>query len=348
MTDSNQTIKAGLASGQIRERLAALGNNQSTILVGVMILLIIVFSSLEPKFLSVATANNILTDWGSVVLIAVGQTFVVISGGIDLSVGAVIGLSGVVSAWTMANVLGIDQSVKGSDSYGPLLIGGAVSVGVGLLVGLVNAFLINKFKIVPFIATLATMGACLGFSVILSNGMPIGSGNDFKLISAMAPKSNPLSWAVLAVAIIVTIAGLYMHKSRFGLYTFAIGSNTFAARGAGINVERHITKVYALSGALAGLAGIYVYIRLGAGSPTNGAGMELYAIAATVIGGASLMGGVGRIVGVALGTLVLFTVQSGLLMVKVVTVSPSLKQVIVAILIAAAVAVQTLQKPGRK
>ena len=346
MTDSNQTTKAGLATGQIRERLAALGNNQSTVLVGVMILLIIVFSSLEPKFLSIATANNILTDWGSVVLIAVGQTFVVISGGIDLSVGAVIGLSGVVSAWTMANVLGIDQSVKGSDSYGPLLIGGIVSVGVGLAVGLINAFLINKFKIVPFIATLTTTGACLGFSGILSNGMPIGSGNDFKLISAMAPKSNPLSWAVLAVAIVVTIAGLYMHKSRFGLYTYAIGSNTFAARGAGINVERHITKVYALSGALAGLAGIYVYIRLGAGSPSSGTGRELDAIAAVVIGGASLMGGVGRIMGTVLGALILFTVQSGLIMIGV---APDWKKVVVAILIAAAVAAQTLQnKNGRK
>jgi ribose transport system permease protein len=101
-----------------------------------------------------------------VVLIAVGQTFVVISGGIDLSVGAIVGLSGVVAAWTMANVLGLDQSVKGPDAYGALLVGTLVSVGVGLFVGLVNAFLINKFKIVPFIATLATMGACLGFSVV--------------------------------------------------------------------------------------------------------------------------------------------------------------------------------------
>jgi ribose transport system permease protein len=346
MTDSNQTATKGGSQNPILARLSALGNNQSTVLVGVMILLIVVFSILEPKFLSVATANNILTDWGSVVLIAVGQTFVVISGGIDLSVGAIVGLSGVVAAWTMANVLGLDQSVKGPDAYGALLVGTLVSVGVGLFVGLVNAFLINKFKIVPFIATLATMGACLGFSVILSNGMPIGSANDFALISAMAPKSNPLSWAVLFVAIVITIVGLYLHKSRFGLYTYAIGSNTFAARGAGINVERHITKIYALSGALAGLAGIYVYVRLGAGSPSSGTGRELDAIAAVVIGGASLMGGIGRIMGTVLGALILFTVQSGLIMIGV---APDWKKVVVAVLIAAAVAAQTLQsKNGRK
>lgn len=346
MTDSNQTAAKGRVQSPLAARLSSLATNQSTILVGVMIILIIVFSVLEPKFLSAATANNVLTDWGSVVLIAVGQTFVVISGGIDLSVGAIIGLSGVVAAWTMFNIVGADSTVTGADAAWPLFVGTIVSVSVGLFVGLVNAFLINKFKIVPFIATLATMGACLGFSVILSNGMPIGSASNFSLISAMEPKTNPLSWAVVVVAIVVTIVGLFLHKSRFGLYTYAIGSNTFAARGAGINVERHITKIYALSGALAGLAGIYVYIRLGAGSPSSGTGRELDAIAAVVIGGASLMGGVGRILGTVLGALILFTVQSGLIMVGV---APDWKKVVVAILIAAAVAAQTLQtKNGRK
>lgn len=346
MTDSNQTAAKSKVQSPLFARLASLGNNQSAVLVGVLVLLTIVFSALEPKFFSVATANNILTDWGSVVLIAVGQTFVVISGGIDLSVGAIIGLSGVVAAWTMSELLGADQSVKGADSYGILAVGAIVSVAVGLFVGLVNAFLINKFKIVPFIATLATMGACLGFSVILSNGMPIGSANDFALISAISPKTNPFSWAVIGVSIVVAVVGLFLHKSRFGLYTYAIGSNTFAARGAGINVERHITKVYALSGALAGLAGIYVYMRLGAGSPSSGNGRELDAIAAVVIGGASLMGGVGRIMGTVLGALILFTVQSGLIMIGV---APDWKKVVVAILIAAAVAAQTLQsKNGRK
>ena len=341
MNDSNQNSSSSESQHPLVERLSGLIRNQSTVLVGVLVSLTIVFSILEPKFFSTATASNILTDWGSVVLIAVGQTFVVISGGIDLSVGAIIGLSGVVAAWTMSEIMGADQSVKGADAYGILFVGAIVSVGVGLFVGLVNAFLINKFKIVPFIATLATMGACLGFSVIISNGMPIGSANDFTLISAMDPKTNPLSWAVIGVAIVVAIVGLFLHKSRFGLHTYAIGSNTFAARGAGINVERHITQIYALSGALAGLAGIYVYIRLGAGSPSSGNGRELDAIAAVVIGGASLMGGVGRIMGTVLGALILFTVQSGLIMAGV---APDWKKVVVAVLIAAAVAAQTLQK----
>jgi ribose transport system permease protein len=342
MTNVSQSAHKSARSS----RLSSLAVNQSTILVGVMIVLIVVFTVLEPKFFSVATANNVLTDWGSVALIAVGQTFVIISGGIDLSVGATIGLSGVIAAWTMANVLGLDQTVKGQDAAVPLLIGTIVSVAVGLGVGLVNAFLINKLKIVPFIATLATMGAALGFSVIISKGAPIGSADDFRLISAMAPTWNPLSWAVIFVAIVIAVLGLFLHKARFGLYTYAIGSNAFAARAAGINVERHITMVYALSGALAGLAGMYVYIRLGAGSPSSGTGRELDAIAAVVIGGASLMGGVGRIMGTILGALILFTVQSGLIMIGV---APDWKKVVVAVLIAAAVAAQTLQsKNGRK
>jgi ribose transport system permease protein len=341
------SVKAApTARNDRRDHLVGLATNQVTILFGVMVILIGIFSLLEPKFFSVPTANNILTDWGSVALIAVGQTFVIISGGIDLSVGAIVGLSGVVAAWTMANGLGLDQTVKGADAAPGLVVGALVAVGVGLAVGLVNAFLINVLKIVPFIATLATMGACLGFSVIISSGAPIGSANDFSLISAMDPKANPFSWAVLGVIVVIAIAGLFLHKSRFGLYTYAIGSNSFAASAAGINVKRHLTMVYALSGALAGLAGMFVYIRLGAGSPSSGTGRELDAIAAVVIGGASLMGGIGRIWGTILGALILFTVQSGLIMIGV---APDWKKVVVAVLIAAAVSAQVLQnRNGRK
>lgn len=342
MTDSTHTTlatprPAADRAAAVREFLTA----QSTLLLGVLAVLAIIFTILEPKFLSVPTASNILTDWGSVVLIAVGQTFVIISGGIDLSVGAVIGLSGVVAAWTMANVLDLEQTVKGPDAWFGLFIGTLVSVGVGLLVGLINAFLINILKIVPFIATLSTMGAALGLSVVISEGAPIGSANDFALISAISPQSNPLSPALILVILVVTVLGLYLHKSKFGLYTYAIGSNAFAARAAGINVARHLTWVYALSGALAGLAGMYVYIRLGAGSPSSGTGRELDAIAAVVIGGVSLMGGIGRMLGVVIGALILFTVQSGLIMIGV---EPDWKKVVVAVLIAAAVAAQVLQK----
>jgi ribose transport system permease protein len=301
-------------------------------------------------FLSTGTLGTVLNDWGSYILLAVAQTFVVITGGIDLSVGATVSLSSVVAGWVLVKGLGLDSTTSGSDATPYVLLAVLVALLVGLTVGAINAFLINVLKIVPFIATLATMGAMTGLAIIISGGMPLQGPNnwDLGLPVDLFGFKLPFSTSVLAVMIITVICGLVLHKTKFGLHTFALGSNAFATRAAGISPARQITKVYMLSGGLAGLAGAYAYIRLGAGSPSNGTGMELYAIAAVVIGGVSLMGGVGRIIGIALGTLVLFTVQSGLLMVKVVTVSPSLKQVIVALLIVAAVAIQALQKPARK
>jgi ribose transport system permease protein len=347
LSNSKQDVVNVSFKEQVRTSL----KNQSVLLVITLVILGVVFQiASQGIFLNTITLGTVLNDWGSYILLAVAQTFVVITGGIDLSVGATVSLSSVVAGWVLVKGLGLDSSITGDAAIPYVLLAVFVCLSVGLAVGALNAFLINVLKIVPFIATLATMGAMTGLAIIISGGQPLQGPNNWDLGKAF--KINgfqlPISTTVLSVLIVLVICGLFLHKSRFGLHTFALGSNPFATRAAGISVAKHITKVYMLSGGLAGLAGAYAYIRLGAGSPTNGAGMELYAIAATVIGGASLMGGVGRIVGVALGTLVLFTVQSGLLMVKVVTVSPSLKQVIVAILIAAAVAVQTLQKPGRK
>jgi ribose transport system permease protein len=302
-------------------------------------------------FLTSPLLGTVMDEWGAYILLAVGQLFVVITGGIDLSVGSTVSLSSVVSGWTLINILKVGPEIGGADANPYVLLVVLISLAVGLLVGAINAWLINKLKIVPFIATLATMGASNGIAVMITAGQPLQGPNNWELGApwAIGEFQLPMSTSVFATLVIATVVGLFLHKSRFGLYTYALGSNPFATRGAGINVEHQVTKVYMLAGGLAGLAGAYSYIRLGAGSNTSGMGMELYAIAAVVIGGASLMGGIGRAIGIFLGTLVLFVVQSGLLTMTVVQVSPDLKQVIVAILIAAAVAVQTLQnKNGRK
>jgi ribose transport system permease protein len=343
--------QANLEKQSFLDQVRASFSNQSTLLVVTLVVLGVVFQiTSQGIFLSTGTLGTVLNDWGSYILLAVAQTFVVITGGIDLSVGATVSLSSVVAGWVLVKGLGLDSTTSGSDATPYVLLAVLVSLLVGLTVGAINAFLINVLKIVPFIATLATMGAMTGLAIIISGGMPLQGPNnwDLGLPYKIFGIQLPISTTVLAVMIITVICGLILHKTKFGLHTFALGSNAFATRAAGISPARQITKVYMLSGGLAGLAGAYAYIRLGAGSPSNGTGMELYAIAAVVIGGVSLMGGVGRIVGIALGTLVLFTVQSGLLMVKVITVSPSLKQVIVALLIVAAVAIQALQKPARK
>jgi len=347
LSNSKQDVEKASFLSQVKASFS----NQSILLVVTLVILGVVFQiASQGIFLSTATLGTVLNDWGSYILLAVAQTFVVITGGIDLSVGATVSLSSVVAGWVLVKGLGLGSDISGDAAIPYVLLAVFICALVGLAVGALNAALINFLKIVPFIATLATMGAMNGLAIIISGGMPLQGPNDFKLgyLYKIGGVQLPISTTILAMMIILAICGLFLHKSKFGLYTYALGSNPFATRAAGISIAKHTTKIYMLSGLLAGLAGGYAYIRLGSGSPTNGAGMELYAIAATVIGGASLMGGVGRIIGVALGTLVLFTVQSGLLMVRVVQVSPDLKQVIVAILIAAAVAVQTLQKSGRK
>jgi len=350
MSDSKQSSSE--SKSVLRAKIATLLSNQSVVLIITLVILGAFFQwGSEGIFLDLGLLGTVFTDWGSLILLAVGQTFVIITGGIDLSVGTTVSLSSVVAGWFMINVFKVGPEVSGTDANPYILIVVLLSLATGLIVGAVNAWLINVLKIVPFIATLSTMGAGAGIAVIITAGQPLSGPNNFDLGSPwmIGDTILPFSWTIVATLVITVIAGLFLHKTKFGLYTYALGSNAFATRGAGINIEHQITKVYMLSGGLAGLGGAFAYIRLGAGSQTNGTGMELYAIAAAVIGGVSLMGGIGRLVAVALGTLVLFVVQSGLLTMTVFEVSPDLKQVIVAILIAAAVAVQTLQnKNGRK
>lgn len=350
MSDSKQSSAESKQS--LGAWLSSLFSNQSVVLIVTLVILGAFFQwGSEGVFLDLGLLGTVFVDWGSLILLAVGQTFVIITGGIDLSVGTTVSLSSVVAGWFMINVFKVGPEVSGTDANPYILIVVLLSLVTGLIVGAVNAWLINVLKIVPFIATLSTMGAGAGIAVIITAGQPLSGPNNFDLGSPwmIGDTILPFSWTVVATIVITVIAGLFLHKTKFGLYTYALGSNAFATRGAGINIERQITKVYMLSGGLAGLGGAFAYIRLGAGSQTNGTGMELYAIAAAVIGGVSLMGGIGRLWAVALGTLVLFVVQSGLLTMTIFEVSPDLKQVIVAILIAAAVAVQTLQnKNGRK
>jgi ribose transport system permease protein len=308
--------------------------NQQFILLLVLLGMVALFSAINSKFFSVGVFGNILVDWGPLALIAVGSTFVVVSGGIDLSVGSTITLSGVIAAFTMQALTG-----AGTPDGLSILVGTVVAILIGCLVGIVNAVLINQAKLVPFIATLATLGAGIGMSLVLTGGGPVGGGPP-SAISLSIPVIGPFSWPVLAVIVISIVAGLFLHKARFGRYTYAIGGNPFSAVASGISVKKHLTKVYVLSGAFAGLAGIITYLTLGSGSPSSGAGEELNAIAAVVIGGASLLGGVGRMSGTILGSLILTTVTSGLI---IVNVDPNWNQVVVAILIAAAVSLQTLR-----
>jgi ribose transport system permease protein len=335
-------VAAGSAPSASPRRGATLRRilvNQQVILMLVLIILVVGFSIMNANFLTLGTAGNIFVQWAPLALIATGETFVIVSGGIDLSVGSTITISGVVAAFAMTalTTAGVGDSIS-------IAVGVAVAALIGLTVGLVNAALINFARLVPFVATLATLGAGAGLALVLTKGGPV-SGGPPSAIGLANVWLGPLSWPVIFIILIIAGSGLYLHRARFGRYTYAIGGNAFAATAAGISVRRHLTKIYALSGLFAGLAGMALYMQLGSGSPSAGSGDELQAIAAVVIGGASLTGGVGRMTGTILGAFILTVVTSGLL---VINIDPNWNQVAVAVLIAAAVSLQALRSVHRR
>jgi ribose transport system permease protein len=312
---------------------------QDVVLLAVFVAMVAVFSAVNPRFFSIPAAANILQDFSPVVLMATGQTFVLASGGIDLSVGSVLGLAGVVMAIIIrsCNEAGFDASVA-------IALGLAGAAAVGLASGLVNGLLIAWVRLVPFIATLATMGAAAGLSLVLTGGVQIAGAPRAVILIGNTTFLGALTVPVAVVLLIVVVAWLFLSFARFGRWTYAIGSNAFAARGAGIDIQFHLVKLYALSGVLAALAGAFVYFRLGSGSPLSGRGGELNAIAAAVIGGISLQGGVGRLSGAVVGALITTAVLSGLIMVGV---QPNWQQIVVAFLIAIAVGVQGIGSSSR-
>jgi len=310
------------------------GSKQETLLLGVFVLMVIVFAVVNPRFLSAGAFGNILQDFGPVMLMATAQTFIMMTGGIDLSVGALLGLSGVCAAlavrWT---------TESGVSPFMSISAGILTALLVGATVGGINALLITKVRLAPFIATLAMMGVCTGTTLVITGGVQI-AGAPRELINI----GNSRFWGIftiplMGVAVVLLLAWLVLSRTQFGRHCYAIGSNSFAARAAGIDVNKHLVKVYVLGGILASLAGLFVYFRLGSGSPSSGRGGELQAIAAAVIGGVSLFGGVGRITGTILGALITASVLRGLILIGV---EPNAQQIVVGCLIAFAVAVQGL------
>lgn len=313
---------------------------QETLLMLVYLAMIGVFTLLNPRYLSAGVFANILQDFGPVMLMAIGQAFVIITGGIDLSVGAVLGLSGVTGALTIRSL-----NESGSSPLISIGLGVVIAIATGALVGLINGLLVTRVKLAPFIATLSTMSVCMGLTLVITGGVQI-AGAPSQVVQIGSTKFlGVLTIPLVVVALATLVAWLMLRFNQFGRWTYAIGSNEFSARVAGINVRRHLMKVYLISGVLASLAGLFVYMRLGSGSPSSGRSGELQAIAAAVIGGIALTGGIGRITGVILGALITTSVLSGLILVGI---EPNWQQVVVGVIIAIAVAAQNLNRTSRK
>jgi ribose transport system permease protein len=303
---------------------------------GVLLALIAGFSLDSPYFLTRANWLNTSSTATEVLLLAVGETFVICSGGIDLSVGAVLGFSGTAGAWVMATGF---AGAHGA-AVGAVGVGFLAAIVAGGAFGLLNGFLVAWAGIPPFVVTLGTLGIATGLGFLLNNGQEISA---IPGSVATFGNTNLGGWVpvpVLITAVITIWCGLLLAKTRFGAYTLSIGDSREAVIRAGINDRRVLLRIYLLSGLLAGVASVLVMTRLGAGSPSSGATDNLNAIAAVVIGGASLFGGRGTIIGSVIGTGIIAVLITGLVLINV---PPFWQEVTVGVVLIIAVYIDQLR-----
>jgi ribose transport system permease protein len=260
-----------------------------------------------PTFLLANNLRNVANQISVIAIVAIGMTMVIITAGIDLSVGSLIALSAVVAAWLVAHLGGESASV-GMMLFGSL--GGILLCGA---VGAFSGFVITRFRIPPFIATLAMMQVAAGLAYIISQGKPIYQLPErFVEMGRGAEPLLGIPYAVLLMALLYVGAHIIMSRTTFGRYVYAVGGNVEASRLAGIRVRAVMFAVYTLCGVLAGLGGVLMASQLKSGAPTYGLTYELYVIAAVVVGGTSLSGGEGRIFGTLIGAFIIAVIQNGM------------------------------------
>jgi len=282
--------------------------------------LCVVLWALTPHFLTVSNLLNVVEQAAIIAIVAVGMTFVIITGGIDLSVGSVLAFAGVV----MASTLHADVPV-------PLAL--AVALGTGLFCGLVNGALITLGRLPPFIATLGMMSVARGIALMFTEGRPIsGFSGGFRSLATGEVLGIPVS--VVVMVGVYVVAHFVLTRTKLGRYTYAIGGNEEAALLSGVNVKLYKAAVYGISGMLSGVAAVILTARLNSAQPIAGMMYELDAIAATVIGGTSLLGGEGTVVGTLIGALIMAVLRNGL---NILGVSSFVQQVVIGSVIIAAV-----------
>ncbi len=289
----------------------------------VMVLIIAYFSYRSARFGTLDNIQTIAIAAAPFALIALGQTLVILTGGIDLSVGSVIALSAMAAAATV------------KDHPERLLLSVVVAIFVGLLAGAVNGFLVSRVNVPPFIATLGMLTTASGLAYVVGGGAPI-NGLPAEFGEIANNKVLGLQIPVIVMIVGIILLAVVMRRTSYGMRIYAVGGNPVAAQIAGVKTKRILFSVYAISGMLAGLSGVMLASRVISGPPNLGQGYELDAIAAVVIGGASLLGGRGSIWGTALGLLLIQTLNNGL---DILIVPAYWQSVIKGVLIVAAVAV---------
>jgi len=295
-------------------RLGSLGGGEAVqrlLAFGALVLLIILFSFWSPFFFNFDNLNNILIATSVVGVLALGETFVIVTGGIDLSIGTVMTMASVMCATAVAR-------------WGlPVPVGILIGVATGGVMGFLNGVLIAQLKLPPFIATLGTLNVARGLSLVIAGLSPVYFPTDelHGMIMGSTVGAILPAFPVPNIAIIMlgaaALAGFILSMTSLGRYAYALGSNEEAARLSGISVVKWKIAVYSLGGLFAGLGGVLLAARVSSAQPTLGYGYELDAISAVVIGGTSLVGGVGTILGTVIGAFIVKTLADGLQLVNV-------------------------------
>jgi ribose transport system permease protein len=303
---------------------------------GVLVVLVVIFGTIAPDMYSKQAWLSAAGYAVEYLVLAVGQTFVIITAGIDLSDGAIAGFSGMAGALLASHMIG-----NGNGGTFTVIAGIACMIAAGTAIGTLNGVLITRLKLPPFIVTLGTLTAITGATDLLHGGTEItniptwwGTFYQTSILGGWLPIP------VLVALGVAVVFGAILARTRFGLRTYAIGSDVAGARRAGIRVDRHLIMVYALSGFLAGLAGFLITANFTDASPVAGMNDELYAIAAVVIGGASIFGGRGTIFGTVIGVAILAVLTVGLILTNV---APFWQQVAIGTVVIVAVAIDQVR-----
>ena len=310
-------------------------------IVVILIAMIVILAALTGgRFLGAQNLINIVRQVSVIAILAIGMTVAIISTGIDLSVGSIVALSAVVAT-------SLAQAPDATNlMYPGLSLPVFVAIGAGLLVGaaagFTNGFLIARFRIAPFIATLGMFTAARGLALIYSDGRPISKLTpEFNFIGQGSIVGIPVP--IILLVVVAIGARLLLNNTRFGRHVYALGGNEQAARVSGVNVSRVKIGIYTFSGLLAGLGGMIVAARIGSGNPQLGTGAELDAITAAVIGGTSFSGGIGTVWGTIVGALIIGSLNTGL---DLLNVSPFTQQVVKGVIIVLAIIIDERKNRG--
>jgi ribose/xylose/arabinose/galactoside ABC-type transport system permease subunit len=264
-----------------------------------MFLLVIFFSITTPNFRTLGNFMIILRQVSITGILAVGMTFVLLTAGIDLSVGSQVGFVGMISSIMMVNL------------HIPLFFSFLIGILTGCVVGFLNGVLITRTKMPPLIETLGMTNIVLGLNYIITGGLPI-SGLPKGMRYIGQGFVGPVPIPVIILILVFILGGLVLTKTYFGRYVYAVGSNAEAARLTGLNTDKICLSVYILQGALCGLAGLIMLSRVGSGQPISGKGLEMDVITACIVGGVSITGGEGKITGVVFGVLIMGIMSNGM------------------------------------